>query len=167
MKILGNSSRGLIPMQKRWLYRCCVLPIVLYSFQLWYYNKALLAYLLKELRKIQRRVALLILGVFHTSPILGIKAIAGLIPIHLYLQRLSGRSQLRVHSLSSNHTIKLLSETRSLNDNESYQLLLENLMPRQWTIIKSLIVDMNNRFNKVFSFFFLFFIVSFYLETDL
>ena len=32
MKMLGNSSKGLIPMQKRWLYRCCILPIALYGF---------------------------------------------------------------------------------------------------------------------------------------
>jgi len=33
MKMLGNSLRGLIPNQKRLLYRSCILPIVLYSFQ--------------------------------------------------------------------------------------------------------------------------------------
>ena len=37
----------------------------------------------------QRRAALWILGVFHTSSILEIKAIAGLDPIHLYFQKLS------------------------------------------------------------------------------
>ena len=36
IKILGNSLRGLIPTQKEILYRCCILPIALYSFQLWY-----------------------------------------------------------------------------------------------------------------------------------
>ena len=34
MKMLGNSIRGLIPLQKRYLYRYCALPIVFYSFQL-------------------------------------------------------------------------------------------------------------------------------------
>jgi len=58
MKILGNSSRGLNPVQKRHLYRCCALPIALYGFQLWYYNKALLVYLLKKLKKIQRKVVI-------------------------------------------------------------------------------------------------------------
>ena len=33
MKMLGNSSRGLIPLQKHCLYRCCILPIALYGFQ--------------------------------------------------------------------------------------------------------------------------------------
>ena len=85
MKMLGNSLKGLIPTQKWLLYRSCGLPIALYSFQLWYYNKALLSYPLKKLRKMQRRATIWILGVFCTSPILGIKTIAKLIPIHLYL----------------------------------------------------------------------------------
>jgi len=59
MKILRNSSRGLIPTQKYLLYRTCILlPIILYSFLLWYYNKAPLAYPLKELGKIQQRAAI-------------------------------------------------------------------------------------------------------------
>ena len=34
MKILENSSRKINPLQKRRLYRCCTLPIALYSFSL-------------------------------------------------------------------------------------------------------------------------------------
>ena len=34
MKLLGNSSWGINPIQKSQLYRCCVLPIALYGFQL-------------------------------------------------------------------------------------------------------------------------------------
>ena len=55
MKMLGNSSRGLIPTQKCLLYRTCILPIALYGFPLWYYNKALLLYPLKVFKHIQRR----------------------------------------------------------------------------------------------------------------
>ena len=40
MKMLGNSSRGLLPIQKRLLYKTCVLPIVLYGFQLWFFKGA-------------------------------------------------------------------------------------------------------------------------------
>jgi len=47
--------------------------------------------------------------------------------------------------------IKLLLETRPLNNNKPHQLSLENLTPKQWTIIKGPIIDINNRFNKVFS----------------
>ena len=58
MKILGNSVYGLISHQKCHLYRSCILPIVFYSFQLWFYNKAPLFYFLKELRKMQKRAAI-------------------------------------------------------------------------------------------------------------
>ena len=34
MKLLGNSTRDINPLQKRRLYRCCALSIVLYRFQL-------------------------------------------------------------------------------------------------------------------------------------
>ena len=34
MKLLGNSSCDIIPTQKCLLYRCCILPIMLYGFQL-------------------------------------------------------------------------------------------------------------------------------------
>ena len=97
IKILGNSNCGLIPNQKRFLYRSCVLLIMLYCFQLWYYNRAPLSYSLKILGKMQRKAALQILGVFKMLPILNIKAIVGLIPINLYLQKLGGRSQLRIY----------------------------------------------------------------------
>ena len=58
MKILSNLIKGLNPQQKQLLYRSCILPITLYSFQMWYYNKALLSYPLKTLGKLQRRAIL-------------------------------------------------------------------------------------------------------------
>ena len=58
MKILGNSSYNIIPTQKYILYRCCVLPIVLYGFQLWFYKCASLSYPLKILGKMQRKAAI-------------------------------------------------------------------------------------------------------------
>ena len=85
MKPLGNLSWGINPLQKCLLYRCCVLSIVLYGFQLWFYNKAPISYHMKILDKMQRRVAIWILGAFKTSPSEGIEAIAGIIPIRFYL----------------------------------------------------------------------------------
>jgi len=108
MKILGNSTRGLNSQQKRLLYRSCALPIALYGFQLWYYSRAPLSYPLNLLGKLQRRAATWILGAFKTSPLYGIEAITGLIPIRLHLQKLSGRSQLRGHTLPANHIIRSL-----------------------------------------------------------
>ena len=92
MKLLGNSSCGISPLQKRQLYRCCVLPIALYGFQLWFYNKVPLSYHMKLLNKIQRRAVIWILEAFKTSSSEGIKALAGIIPIKFYLQKLANHS---------------------------------------------------------------------------
>jgi len=92
MKIIGNSIQGINPFQKQLLYRSCILLIALYGFQLWYYKRALIAYHLKILGKMQRRAAIWILGAFKTSLSYGIEALAGLIPINLYLQKLGGCS---------------------------------------------------------------------------
>ena len=85
IKLLGNSSCGIIPIQKRLLYRCCILPITLYSYQLWFYKSTPLLYHMKILGKIQRRATIWILGAFKTSPMEGIEAIAGIISIRLHL----------------------------------------------------------------------------------
>ena len=111
MKILGNLLWGINLTQKCLLYRCCILSIALYEFQLWFYNHVPLLYLLKTLSKMQRRTAIWILGAFKMSPSLGIEAIADLIPIKLHLQKLGKRSQLRAHSLLSNHLIQTIMES--------------------------------------------------------
>jgi len=58
MKLLGNSSCGINPLQKCLLYKLCVLPIILYEFQLWFYNQALTAYHMKILNKMQRQAVI-------------------------------------------------------------------------------------------------------------
>ena len=85
MKILENLSWGINLTQKCLRYRCCVLPITLYGFQLWFYNHVPLSYPLKILGKMQRRAAIWILGAFKTSSLLGLEVVAGLIPIKLHL----------------------------------------------------------------------------------
>ena len=85
MKLLGNSSQEITPLQKRQLYRYCILSIALYGFQLWFYNKAPMLYHMKLLNKMQRRVAIWILDTFKTSPSEGIEALADIIPIKFYL----------------------------------------------------------------------------------
>jgi len=104
----------------------------------------------------QRKATIWILRPFHTSPTLGIEAIARLIPIHLHLHKLSSRSQLRAHSLPSNHILKSLLKVRHSNNHEVHWLLLERLTPRLYLNIKDSVVDMNNRTNEIFSSFDLF-----------
>ena len=150
MKILGNSNWGINPIQKCLLYRTYILPIVLYRFQLWFYNHAPISYHLKILEKMQKRAAIWILGAFKTSPSFGIEAIVGLIPIKLHLQKLSGRSQLRVHSLLPSHLIwSLITSFHNLSTSH-HSASLDSLTGCQWSLIKSHLVDMDNRFNKIF-----------------
>ena len=80
----------------------------MYSFQLWFYNKAPLLYHFKILNKIQRRAAIWILGAFKTSPLEGIEALAGLIPIKFHLQKITRRSLICSFKLPTNHILKNL-----------------------------------------------------------
>ena len=85
MKLLGNLSREINPVQKCQLYRCYILPIALYGFQFWFYNKVPLSYHMKILGKMQRRTAIWILEAFKTLPTEDIEAIARIIPIKFHL----------------------------------------------------------------------------------
>ena len=131
MKLLGNSARGINPFQKRRLYRCCTLPIALYRFQLWYYNKAPMYYHLNILRKMQQRAALWIAGAFQISSSLGIEAIAGLVPIHLYLKKLYGRFLLWQSSLPSNHIIHSILSSDRLQEYKSHNMSINHLTAKQ------------------------------------
>jgi len=148
MKMLRNSARELLSLQKQLLYRIYIIPITLYGFSLWFYNKASLSF---PLRKIQRRAAIWILGAFYTSPTKEIEALASLIPIYLHLKKLSSRSQLRVLSLPHSHTIWTLLENQHSNLFLLHHLSLENITAKQRQKIKSSITDVNSCLNSFFS----------------
>jgi len=91
-----------------------------------------------------------ITGTFKTSSLLGVKAIASLIPINLYLQKLGGRSQLRAYLLLFNHILQSLMSPSPESLPYQHALSLNSLTRKQCTLIKGHIVDMENHFNKVF-----------------
>ena len=84
------------------------------------------------------------------SPSYSIKAIAELIPIHLYLQKLSKRSQLRAHTLPDNYIIRLLMDNKPYSPSPLHTLSLGSLTKRQHGLLKSHMVDIDNRFNEDF-----------------
>ena len=84
------------------------------------------------------------------SPFFSIKAIAGLIPIYLHFQKLSGRLQLRVYALPNNHILHSLLKFRLNILSYLHCLSLEFLTKHQCKLIKGPVIDMDNRFNKVF-----------------
>ena len=75
--------------------------------------------------------------------------IAGLVPIYLYLHKLSGRAQLRAYSLLNNHILKLLLKARPNLNIDPYSLSLDSLTPFQRAKIKGTIVNMDDRFNEI------------------
>jgi len=99
----------------------------------------------------QRRAIIWILEAFKTPSLFGIKAIVGLIPINLHLQKLCERSQLQAHSLSPNHIICSLIEPSPCSLSIQHLSSLGSLTKRQCGLIKGHLVDMNNRFNEIFS----------------
>ena len=109
-----------------------------------------MSYHLKILGKIQRRAAIWILEAFKTSPTLSIEAITGLILIKLHLQKLSRRSQLRVHSLLPNHLIQSLIDSSNSESSSQHPSSLNFLTSHQRSLIKSHVVDMDNRINGIF-----------------
>ena len=128
----------------------CILPNTLYSFSLQFFNKASLSHPLKELRKMQQRAVIQITSAFYTSLTQGVEAIAGLISIHLHLQKNSSRHQIRTSSLPSNHVTNTLLQNRHAKNSSLHHLFLENMTTKQQLKIKSSIVDANNHLNEIF-----------------
>jgi len=149
MKMLGNSSRGLLPIQKRLLYRTCILPIALYGFQLWFFKDAPIVKNITELKKMQQRAALWIMGIFRTSPSEGIKAIADLIPIILHLRKLNGRHHLRYTSIPPSHAINSLLDSQHAKNQTPHKTATFKLTMKQQANLKSPIKDVNEWLNSV------------------
>ena len=130
IKILGNSSQGLLPIQKWLLYRTCVLPIALYGFQLWFFKGAPTIKNTTELKKMQQRAALWITGAFRTSPSKGIEAIVDLIPITLHLHKLNGRHHLWYASISPLHAINSLLNPQHAKNQPPHRVAVSKLTAR-------------------------------------
>ena len=145
MKLLGNSSWGINPLQKCQLYQCCVLLIALYGFQLWFYNKAPMSYHMKILDKMQRRATIWILGAFKTSPTEGIEAIARIIPIKFHLQKLARRSQIRPLKLPTNHIMRDLMDDVSNPIKKPNPHTVSSLTNQQKNIAKGHLIDSCNK----------------------
>ena len=149
MKMLGNFSQGLLPMQKRLLYRTYILSIVMYGFNLWFFKGALIVKNVNELKKMQCKAALWITGAFWTSPSDGIKAIAGLIPITLHMHKLNGRHHLRYSSIPSLYAINSLLDSQHAKNHPPYKATTSKLTNKQWSSLKSPIKDVNECLNGI------------------
>jgi len=75
----------------------------------------------------QRQAALWITSAFRTLPSEGIKAIAGLIPIILYLWKLNSRHYLRYTSIPSSHAINSLLDSQHTKNQPLHKAATSNL----------------------------------------
>jgi len=81
------------------------------------------------------------LGVFYTSSTGGIKALGGLIPIHLHLKKLAKWSYLRTATLSSQYTLMFLLSAKNSKDTSPYLQLLALLSNTQCACLKGSLLD--------------------------
>ena len=151
MKLLGNSSWEINPLQKHQLYQCCILSIALYGFQLWFYNKAPMSYHMKILNKIQRRAIIWVLGVFKTLSTEEIEAITGIISIKFHLQKLARRSQICPLKLLTNHIIRDLIDDIPNPIKKPNPHTVSSLMNRQKNIAKDHLINSCNKAYDIIS----------------
>ena len=149
MKMLGNFSQDLLPIQKWLLYRICVLPIALYEFQLWFFKGTPIIRNISKLKKMQWRAALWITGAFWTLPSKGIEAITGLIPITLHLCKLNSRHHLQYASILPSHAINSLLNSQHAKNQPPYKITTSKLTKKQQARLKIPIKDVNEQLNGV------------------
>ncbi|ETW75603.1 hypothetical protein HETIRDRAFT_246936, partial [Heterobasidion irregulare TC 32-1] len=76
---LGNSLRGLSPLQRRTLYKSCVVPLLTYGCRVWWRKHGVKG-LMNILSKAQHEGVRWILSAFRTSPIGGMEVLSGIPP---------------------------------------------------------------------------------------
>ena len=98
----------------------------------------------------QRRAAIWILGAFKTSPMEGIKALVGLIPIRFHLQKIAKRSLIRPFKLPDNHILKNLLNNVPPSNKSYNSHNIGSLTNRQRSLTKGHLVDSNIKSYGIF-----------------
>jgi len=96
------------------------------------------------------RAAIWILRAFKISPVKGIEAIAGIIPIKLHLQKLVNQLQLCTLALPPNHLVQTFMDNLSSLPIYQHPASLNNLTSRQRSLIKGYLVNSNNKVYGIF-----------------
>jgi hypothetical protein len=84
--ILGNSSSGLDPENRRLVYNMCVWPVLTYGFQLyWHVGAQGILRLSRHIQAVQNYAAQWITGAFSTTPLAAVNRVTGLPPVNIQL----------------------------------------------------------------------------------
>ncbi|CAA7270843.1 unnamed protein product [Cyclocybe aegerita] len=145
MRMLGNSTRGLLPKQRCLLYRSCVVPIATYGYCLWYFNGACNKGAMNQLKRMQQKAALWITGAFCTSPTGGLEALMGLIPVYLMLKKLATHAVYRVATLSDTHPLLSMLGKRLLKRAEPHTCSAVLMTPAMRGKVKSTVMEVDER----------------------
>ena len=101
----------------------------------------------------QRRAAIWITGAFKTSPLEGIEAIAGIMPICFHLQKIAKRSLICSFKLSDNHILKNLLNDSPPQNKSSTHHNIGSLTHWQQSLTKGHIIDSSIKSYGIFPFF--------------
>jgi len=108
---------------------------------------------MKILNKMQRRATIWILEAFKTLPTEGTEAIARIIPIKFYLQKLARRSQIQLFVLPTNHIIRDLMDDLPNSSKKPNPHSVRSFMNQQKNIAKGYLIDLYNKAYGIFPFF--------------
>jgi len=105
---------------------------------------------MKILNKMQRRATIWIIGAFKTSPLKGIEAIVGIIPIRFHLQKIVKRSLICSFKLPDNHILKNLLNDSLPQNKSSNSHNIGSLTNRQRSLTKGHIINSNIKSYGIF-----------------
>jgi len=74
--------------------------------EMWFFDGARCKKALSSLKTMQRKAAIWITGAFSTFPTGEVESPAGLIPVHLHLQKMAGRANYQAATLSDSHPLQ-------------------------------------------------------------
>lgn len=97
LRLLGNTTQGLVQRHLRQLYIACVRPIMTYGSPVWWTGKKAHE---AQLTKVQNESLRLVCAVFRTTPQMAMEVDASIPPIRIqldYIQQTSGIRLLKLH----------------------------------------------------------------------
>ncbi|KAF8632119.1 hypothetical protein AX17_004922 [Amanita inopinata Kibby_2008] len=98
LKILANSVCGLSIVNARLLYKTVIIPVLTFGAPIWFTGRCQKA-LIRPLETAQNECLRWILGAFSTSPVDELHHISAILPIHIFLEKLSNNAALCLHRL--------------------------------------------------------------------
>ncbi|CAA7267604.1 unnamed protein product [Cyclocybe aegerita] len=117
----------------------------MYGYHLWYFDGTCNKGAMNQLKRMQQKAALWIMGAFHTSPTGGLEVLAGLIPVHLMLKKLAACAVYRIATLSDTHPLRSMMGERLLKRAELHARSAALITPAMQGKVKSTVMEVDER----------------------